>query len=275
MPDEFHNLAERLLNHESEGRTVWGNLGHWRTAHSYPEACAALADQLAERMRLNPDDRLVDLGFGCGDQLLHWHHQYGVQWMAGLNLSQSQTQLARSRLEAAGLSTGRLCAGSAATLSAWAAATRITAVSAVVALDCAYHFENRAQTLCDAAALLRPGGRLGVSDLILARPPRGAVEHSALWMMCRLSRIPAHNLLIEDGYRAQWHAAGLEITDWKDLTPHVFRPFGDWLHRYRAAMPPARSAGARWGKYTATARFLAWADRRRLLRYIVCVGTRR
>jgi len=69
-------------------------------------------------------------------------------------------------------------------------------------------------------------------------------------------------------------AAGLEVEVLEDLTDHVFRPFGDWLARYRAALDPDVARRIDWTKYRATAAFLRWADEQRVLRYVSCVGVR-
>lgn len=274
MVREFHDLAERLLNLESDGVTAWGNLGFWATATTYPEACAALADQLAERLHLEPDTRLIDIGFGCGDQLRHWMTRYGVQTLAGLNLSQSQTRHARQRLIADGQTSvaAALRQASVTELRPYAGSLPWTATT-LVALDCAYHFPSRPRFLEDAATVLPPGGRLGYTDLILARPPGTVGERVALQVICGMARIPHSHLIAETEVREQWCRAGLELQCFDDLTADVLRPFGDWLGRYRQQYG-GREGRLRWTKYEATARVLRWADQRRLLRYVVCVGQR-
>jgi cyclopropane fatty-acyl-phospholipid synthase-like methyltransferase len=273
MTREFHDLSEALLNHESGGTTLWGNLGYWATAHTYPEACAALADELGSRLQLGPDTRLIEVGFGCGDALLHWMRTYGVQTLAGLNLSQSQTCHAQARLTAEGHAeiASRLHVGSVIELQDFAGSLPWSA-TAIAALDCAYHFPSRERFLDDAAALLPVGGRVGVTDLLLARPPRG-IEHVVLRVICRLARIPRDHLVTEPELRQQWQRAGFEVTYLHDLSAGVMRPFGNWLDGYRCQFS-RDGRGPQWRKYRATAAVLHWADARDLLRYAVCVGRR-
>lgn len=277
MTGEFHDLAESALNHESGGLTHWGNLGEWGRAQTYPQACSALADRLARHARLSAHTALIDVGFGCGDQLLQWIETWGVRELSGLNLSESQTRRARERLVARGHGAvaARLSQGSAQDLAAWAQSSSRAPADAVLALDCAYHFPSRRDFVRQAAQVLRPGGRLVTSDLVLARARLPWSARGALALMARLSHLPRQNLVDADTYQRQWTAAGFEIEGFEDLTPQVFRPFGDWLVRYRAALAPTLARDIDWTKYRATAAFLRWAEQAQVLRYVVCCGVRR
>lgn len=281
---EFHDLAlAAALNHESDAgeHTHWGNLGLWsRPGMRYADACAGLADRVVQGLGLGPDTRLVDVGFGCGDQVLRWISRYGVRRVHGLNVSRSQTALARQRVAAAGHGdiAQQLEQGSATDLYAWWSARAAAGVKAdaVVALDCAYHFApSRRVFLRQAASVLRPGGRLALCDVVLARADLSLRQRAVLAGMARLSHIPAANLLTAKDYRLQLGRAGFEIEHFDDLTAAVFTPFGEWLDRYRAALHPALRRRVAWTRYRATASFLRWADQERVLRYVVCVAGRR
>lgn len=277
---EFHDLGDaQALNHESNDgdRTHWGNLGLWsRPGMRYAEACAELADRTVAGLELGRATHLVDVGFGCGEQVLHWIRRYGVRQIDGLNLSRSQTVLARERIAAAGHAdvAQRLARGSATKLEAWW--KNRAKADAVVALDCAYHFApSRAIFLDQAARVLRSGGRLALSDLVVARTDLSLRQRAVLAGMARLSRIPPANLLTADHYRGGLERAGFGIERFEDVTSLVFTPFGQWLARYRAALDPAIRRRIGWTKYRATASFLRWAEQGRVLRYVVCVGRRR
>ncbi len=93
---DFYDLSERLLN---SGDAYWGNLGYWKVGDDYSAACEGLARQLATAVNLNQDSRILDAGFGCGDQLLLWLKDYNIQLLCGINYSASQTVLAKQRLK--------------------------------------------------------------------------------------------------------------------------------------------------------------------------------
>lgn len=277
---EFHHTGDRLLNREAGDDSAWANLGYWRDGATYPQACAALADQLGNRLDLGPHQHVLDVGFGNGDPLLHWIHRYGVTRLTGLNLSRSQTELARQRLLARGLEQPdiQLHRGDASELPALAQTPGWRVPDVIIALDCAYHFNTREQFLRDAAALLPTGGHLGVSDLVLGRAPRSTLERLALRVMTRLARIPRANQVTLATYQQQWRQAGLQIEHCEDISAQVMAPFGEWLQRYRQGLSHDTGNGSRhrgpWLRYEVTAAFLKWADRRRLLRYVVCTARR-
>jgi cyclopropane-fatty-acyl-phospholipid synthase len=60
-------------------------------------------DLICRKLRLEPGERLLDIGCGWGSLLLHAAQRYGVHGV-GVTLSVEQAKLARERIEAAGLS---------------------------------------------------------------------------------------------------------------------------------------------------------------------------
>lgn len=280
MSREFHDLAEAALNHESGGRSCWGNLGLWRQARTYPQACTALADALARTVGLGLHSQLIEVGFGCGDSLLHWRTAYGVASIAGLNVSQSQTELARRRLIAAGHHdvARSIHRADARNLPQWASQRRAAGEAGpdtVLALDCAYHFRTRDRFLHDAAGILPAGGQLGAADILLARADLGPRELLPLRAFARVAHMPWTNLQTEEIYRQRWQSAGFEIDTFEDLTADVFLGFDRWLRRYRGCLTPSQRREASWTKYSGTAYVLRWAVRHRVLRFILCAGHKR
>lgn len=263
---EFHDLSERLLNAESGYRTLWGNLGYWLDASTYPEACESLARQLAKSVELKNSDDVVDIGFGCGDQLLLWLNEFQVADLSGLNLSRSQTRHAREKLSAHGydhIADKLYCGDIQAPPDP--VCERIKGASVILALDCAYHFPNRAELFQFIARQSPPHCRFAYTDIVLARKP-GLFENLLLRIMLKLSRIPHDNVMQEQAYRTQLNAAGWHQVSMRDLTDHVFLPFAAWLKQYRGSQI-RQGVKACWKKYQGTAMFLRWAARRRLLKY--------
>ena len=120
---EFHDLAELGLNRDGES---WGNLGYWKTATDYSEACRALALLL-------------------GDQLLLWMEHFRVARIYGANLSQSQTAYAKNLLtrNRHAEMAAAIVQGDINNPDVWSATLERAHPSHVVALDCAYHFGSR------------------------------------------------------------------------------------------------------------------------------------
>jgi cyclopropane-fatty-acyl-phospholipid synthase len=59
-------------------------------------------DMVCRKLRLQPGDRLLDVGCGWGALIMHAARAYGVT-ATGITLSENQAQLARQRIEEAGL----------------------------------------------------------------------------------------------------------------------------------------------------------------------------
>ena len=60
-------------------------------------------DYICRKLRLQPGDRLLDIGCGWGALVMHAAQQYGV-YAHGITLSERQAELAEERIAAAGLS---------------------------------------------------------------------------------------------------------------------------------------------------------------------------
>lgn len=266
MAAEFHDLSEQYLNSDTQ---YWGNLGLWQHSHDYSSACCALANELATATQLDEHTKLFDAGFGCGDQLLLWLSKYQVKSVVGVNYSHSQTQLAKKRLTDAGYDhvAQQIHYGSVNEMT-----LARDKVDRVIALDCAYHFPSRKQFFELSASLLGPGGRIGLTDILLADKKLSLLESLLLKTMLLLSRIPRDNIVSLTDYEAQLVTAGFKGIQIKDITEHVFVPFAQWLSLYKQQCLEEKAEKQPllfWLKYDVTAKFLTWAYRKNILRYVI------
>ena len=279
---EFYNLAEQRLN---PPESSWGNLGFWRqqqalqgSPHEYAAACQQLAERLAEAAQLNSASVVLDAGFGCGDQLLLWHQQFQIRNLYGINRSYSQTWLAQQRLQQQGrpTSASQCVAGDVHDLAHWRG-LRGLGINRVLALDCIYHFPDKAGFLQQAVTLLRQPGtdvdaQLAYTDLVLTQPWRQIPlsQRCLLRLMLRLSRVPRGNMMtLSDNLQQLQRCSGVDARC-QDLSQAVMLGFARWWQssQVRAQYPSAgRWLRPSWLKYEITARFLRWALRQRLLGY--------
>lgn len=265
---EFHDLSEVALN--AEGKS-WGNLGYWSDGDSYSDACRSLATLLGNSSALDSGSTVLDVGFGCGDQLLLWLSEFQVRSVAGVNYSHSQTRWAQQRGKASPYSERLdLLQGDVDNEELWRQWQESKArINRVLALDCLYHFPCRQRFLRRAAGLLTQGGCLGVTDFVLADGlSQRSLAHRALRWMLKQSRIPEHNLVYRDDYAGQLHEAGFERFEIVDISEQVMQGFWQWS-RVRRDIP-----WHRWLKYEVTGRFLGWAYRKQVLRYCLVVAFR-
>lgn len=248
-------IDRSLLNDGFPGST-WGNLGLWTDARNYPSACEALAIKLAQTAQLQPGCSVLDVGFGYGDQLLLWKQRFGVGAITGIEIDAAGVAAARRKLT--GHADVSLHHGTNFTPSAPARYDR------VLALDCAYHFAPRSAFLQVARTSLQPGGRIALTDIVLADGARAAVTAP----LARLCGIPAANLLTLSAYRQALSGLGfshitVELLDEDVLTG--FAKFAARLLRQRARA--AVSAGGL--RVLATAAMALGLQRSRQVHYVL------
>ncbi|MEP3450981.1 MAG: methyltransferase domain-containing protein [Parasphingorhabdus sp.] len=266
---EFHDLSELALN--SNGQS-WGNLGYWTDGEdSYSNACRALAVQLGATAELNQDSILFDAGFGCGDQLCLWLEHYQVSDVCGINLSESQTQHAKSLLSKNGHSEkpNAIFVGSANDGEMWPEVIGTRKISHMIALDCAYHFPNRVNFFDLTISHLKTGSKLALTDFMLADQAQSKLAYRLLLsLMFRLSRIPKSNIVDQTTYKAELEAIGFHNIQIRDISQPVIDGFAHWVRSQTAMRLPFFARV----KYRTTAAFLNWAYNRSILRYAVIVA---
>jgi ubiquinone/menaquinone biosynthesis C-methylase UbiE len=203
-------------------RGMYLNLGHWCDTHSIEEACPALALLVGETAGMGPADRVVDVGFGFADQDMLWMDRFAPQRIIGLNITPLHVRLGRHRVRRRGLQDRiDLREGSATAMPLPDACCDV-----VTAVECAFHFDTRADFLAEAFRVLRPGGRIVLADIIRAAPAPGALRRrwqDASWRaLARALSIPDANADRQEAYAARFADAGFEAVAVRSISEEVF-----------------------------------------------------
>jgi ubiquinone/menaquinone biosynthesis C-methylase UbiE len=278
---EFYDLSERILN---SGDHYWGNLGYWQQGCDYSTACEQLARRLACAVELNSECRVLDVGFGCGDQLLLWLKDYHIEFLCGINYSVSQTELALQRLQLKGYHdiTNNIHQADIAELANFPKINSEN-INRVLALDCAYHFPSREIFIEDSYRILtaskndRTNQKIGLTDIVLAEGMKKGITGNRLsWrkrillnIMLRLSQIPQCNVITLQEYKQQLAQVGFKQIVSQDISEYVFLPFGHWLLSQEDRIKKTTGKRSVWLKYKITTAFLAWAYKHEVLRYVI------
>ncbi len=200
-------------------RTRYLNLGYWDQATDYDDACDALAEQLGLTVGMGPGDRVLDVGFGFGDQDDYWLRRFQPASITGLNITPLHVETARGRFPDPRLS---FQLGSATDMP-----LAEGSVDRVTALECAFHFVHREDFFREALRVLRPGGTLGTADIL---PTPGTASRDG-WF-AKLTRafwqIPDENWVQLRAYEAALRRVGFVDVASRSIRELVYTPV--WRH---------------------------------------------
>ncbi|HSR67471.1 MAG TPA: class I SAM-dependent methyltransferase [Acidobacteriota bacterium] len=201
------------------------NFGWWEEGClSLEEACQELVRRVGQEARLSPRDRVLDVGFGLGEQDLLWTREFGVEHVLGLNVSFPQAREARRRSLKAGFSHIRHVIADAVRPPLGSGR-----FDKLLALECAFHFRTRRAFLTEARRLLAPGGRLVLTDIVRGDLRVGGFKGLRHQIFGRLQErhwhIPPVNAVGLEAYQRHLSQAGFQEIRIEDITEYVLLPY--------------------------------------------------
>ncbi len=182
---------------------------------------------MAEGLDLTPDSEVLEVACGVGAAALHLARRYGCRVLAA-NISGRQLALGRALTEAAGL----------AHLVRFAEADFHALEQPDASLDLWWcqeallHSPDKIKVLAEARRVLKPGGRLVVSDLTV---PAGTSEADRARIY---QRVQSPGMWDRADYDEALAALGFEVLRCRDWSEHV-APTYDVMHRRTLDHRPA------------------------------------
>ncbi|MFN7280207.1 MAG: class I SAM-dependent methyltransferase [bacterium] len=209
---------------------LWLNFGYWQNAYTYDDACEALATKLGEYLELDATDGLLDVGFGFGEQDILWKKKFNVSSIKGINITPLHVEVAKMRVAMHGLQDSvDLQLGDA---------TRIPykdeSFTKVSALECAFHFDTRRDFLKEAYRVLKPGGKLGLTDCF---PGKERNRDFYYWFVLKAMSIPYGNMVDEHTYIKELEEIGFKNVQINRITDKVFTGMASYFKKLASGIP--------------------------------------
>ncbi len=220
-------------------RSLWGehiHHGYWiRGDESKETAQVQLIEHLAQAAEIPHGAKILDVGCGFGASSIHLARKYGAD-ATGITISKVQVEMANQAAAKAGVKAKFLLMD--------AEAMRFEDCFDVVwSVESISHYQDTLKFLASAAALLRPGGTLAITDWFKKKglTPR---EHR------KFLHGLEHGMMVElqamEDYARHMTAAGLEVTRTEVLNKYCAKTWDFCLDiiKDKALWPAAAQNGA-------------------------------
>ncbi|MFV2104698.1 SAM-dependent methyltransferase [Micromonospora sp. LOL_024] len=207
MYDETAALSQVFIDGQE-------HLSYWyddRDDTPVVEAARRITRKAGAALDLHPGEHVLDAGCGVGAPAVQLAEEYGVR-VTGVTVSAVQVREARSRAERAGLSARvEFVRGDYHRL-----ALADESVDAVVAIEALVHAVDVAVPLTEFHRVLRPGGRLAITDC--TREQHLSAAQAATFMadfkIAQLHSVPEWISLLG--------GAGFEVEEYTQCGPRVY-----------------------------------------------------
>ncbi|MGW4891941.1 SAM-dependent methyltransferase [Kitasatospora sp. NPDC004240] len=207
--------------------------GYWTSPDdpaTMAEASGQLTDLLAGKLGLKPGDRALDLGCGSGAPSIRLARSTGAR-VVGVTNSAVQIEAAVRAAREAGVADRVSFSCADATVLDFEA----DSFDAVLMIESIFHLPDRLGALREVARVLRPGGRVALTDLLDLDPAPAPMEQ-AVGDLAEHSREHGHASLVARPiplaeYSALLERAGLVPVERTDITEHTVARTLDCLRR--------------------------------------------